>query len=73
MTTSENKLLSLLFEDGRVLENIKFFPGDKCASAEELFEDAHEAIRQSLSAGCPSVIPADGAKKMSIGDIVSSI
>lgn len=73
MAKSENQLLSLLFEDGRVLENIKFFPGEKCASSEELFGAAYNAIAAVVDGKGIDVIPADGAKKLSIGELVSSL
>lgn len=68
MTASENKFLSLLFEEGRVLDNLKFFPGPDCASAEQLFEAGDAAIKAALAGGSGDDIPADGRKVVSIVD-----
>jgi len=72
MSESENRLLSLLFEEGRVLKNLKFFPGPECSSSDELFDAAHAAISAGLKLGNEDMIPADGVKTRSIGELVNS-
>lgn len=72
MSESEKRLLSLLFEEGRALKNLKFFPGPECSSADQLFEAAGVAIDTGLRAGDEDMIPGDGGKSVSIGELVSS-
>lgn len=73
MTVSEDRLLSLLFEEGRVLDNLKFFPGEECASSEELFDEAFFAISEVLSGKSKSVVPMAGNEKLSHADFVASL
>ena len=58
MATREDKLLSFLFAgNGRTLENIKFFRGDRdLISAEELEAQVHSALMQK-KAGRADVNP----------------
>jgi hypothetical protein len=72
MSESENRLLSLLFEEGRVLKNLKFFPGPECSSADQLFDAAHAAISAGLRAGEEDMIPVESVKAQSIGELVNS-
>lgn len=69
--SAEQRLLTLLFEEGRVLENLKFFPGDECTSADDLFGAAYEAIRMTLDGNSVSAIPSCGAPVVAIGDAIS--
>ena len=73
MSESEKRLLSLLFEEGRVLENLKFFPGPNCTSEEQLFEAAHDAIKMALADKGGDRIPVEKRKPIAIGDFVNSI
>lgn len=73
MAESKEEFLSLLFEEGRVLTNLKFFPGPDCASADQLFEAATAAIRTALDADGGDLIPAAGSKSIAIADYVSSL
>lgn len=73
MSASEDRLLSLLFEEGRVLVNLKFFPGEECHTADELFDAAHEQITASLQGEGLGLIPGIDGKKVAISDLVKSI
>ncbi len=70
MTESENKFLSLLFAEGRVLDNLKFFPGPDCASADQLFDAGFAAIEAALADTGGDNVPSDGRQVVSIGDYV---
>ncbi|SCB33889.1 hypothetical protein [Rhizobium lusitanum] len=72
MIASDNKFLSLLFEEGRVLDNLKFFPGPDCASAEQLFEAGSAAIQAALAGESGDDIPSDGREVVSIVDYARS-
>ena len=69
MNTSEKKFLSLLFEEGLVLENLKFFPGAMCSEPEQLFEAGYEMISRALAGEGMEVIPVSGAESRAIGDL----
>lgn len=73
MSASEKEFLSLLFEEGRVLDNLKFFPGPDCASADQLFEAATLAIRAALVDANGDNIPANGRETIAIGDYVQNL
>ena len=73
MSKSEKRLLSLLFEEGRVLDNLKFFPGEECASSDELFDAAYDAISATMSGKSEFIVPEDGADKKAIGELVNSL
>lgn len=73
MSKSEQALLSLLFEEGRVLENLKFFPGDNCTSEEDLFDAAHSFIRAALDGEGTTDIPVTTVKSVAIGDLVQAL
>lgn len=60
-------LHSLLFEEGRQLENIKFFPGDdRGLSAGSLCEAADKAIRSAFSKGLIDIAPTTGREKTTL-------
>ncbi len=64
MTESTSKLHSLLFEEGRTLENIKFFPGDsRGLTAGQLADAAAGSIRRAFESGLENAPPATGAVK----------
>jgi hypothetical protein len=69
MSASEKKFLSLLFEEGLVLENLKFFPGDKCSSPDQLFEAGFDMISRALSGEGAEVIPVSNVESRAIGDL----
>ncbi|ANV24381.1 hypothetical protein [Agrobacterium pusense] len=73
MTVSDTKFLSLLFAEGRVLDNLKFFPGPDCVSADQLFEAGEAAIKAALAADSGDDIPGDGRESISIGEYVQSL
>ncbi|TWC90203.1 hypothetical protein FB593_1011483 [Rhizobium sp. SJZ105] len=73
MTKSEDRLLSLLFEEGRVLDNLKFFPGEECASSEELFDEAFLAISEVTSGKSKIVMPMAASEKVAHADFVASL
>ncbi|MEE9388529.1 MAG: hypothetical protein V3U96_07950 [Paracoccaceae bacterium] len=67
MDAAPESLHSLLFEEGRQLENIKFFPGtDRGLTAEKLCNAADKAIRSALDKGPIDVVPHTGREKTSI-------
>ncbi len=68
MTESETKFLSLLFAEGRVVDNLKFFPGPDCKTADQLFEAGRAAIAAALGAEAGDNIPANGREVVAIGD-----
>ncbi len=64
MAKQVGKLHSLLFEEGRTLENIKFFPGDsRGLTADVLAGAASESIRRALDNGLHSNPPMSGRAK----------
>lgn len=65
------KLLSLLFGEGRRLVNLRLLPGDKVESSEELADVTHEALRQAMAIG-DDQIPGISKAPISIGELVSS-
>jgi len=73
MTMSgKEKLLSLLFDEGRELVNFRFFPGDRVSSADDLCEASHDAIRQALEMQEDN-IPSIRGDPVHIGDLVSEL
>jgi hypothetical protein len=66
------KLLSLLFEEGRELVNFRFFPGENVSSPDELCQVSHDALREGL-AGEEDQIPSIQGKPVHFGDLVSNI
>ena len=69
MNTSEKKFLSLLFEEGLVLENLKFFPGESCSSADELCDAAYEMISRALKGEGEGVLPPVSSPSKAIGEL----
>lgn len=60
-------LHSLLFEEGRKLENVKFFPGDdRGLSATKLCEAADAALRAAFDGGLIDEPPRSGREKTTI-------
>ncbi len=59
------RLNALLFDEGRELVNIKFFPGfkGKNLSVDELQGEAEKGIRSALSRGGVSFPPLSGRAK----------
>jgi hypothetical protein len=66
------KLLSLLFEEGRELVNFRFFPGEEVSSADELCEASHEALRLALESQ-EDTVPGTKREQVHIGDLVSKL
>lgn len=50
--TNEEKLLHLLFDEGRVLLNIKFSVADGCKDVDKLFGAVYDMIKASLDGNC---------------------
>jgi hypothetical protein len=71
MTEREmGKLHSLLFEQGRELVNIKFFPGtDRGLTASKLCEAAAGALHSALEKGPKDAPPRSGKAKTSADTI----
>jgi len=66
MTTNAHasSLHSLLFDEGRQLENIKFFPGDdRGLTAGKLCDAAESAIRSAFKKGLVDVVPSTNREK----------
>lgn len=72
MSTSEKEFLSLLFEEGTVLENLKFFPGEDCSSREELCAAAHDLISRALAGEGEGLVPVSGVAQKAIGDLAAA-
>jgi hypothetical protein len=70
--SGKEKLLSLLFEEGRKLINLRFLPGDNVASADDLCDASHEALRQALASDVED-IPKISRTQVSIGDLVKTL
>lgn len=71
MTESKSKLHSLLFEEGRKLENIKFFPGDsRGLTSTQLADAASDAVRRAFAADLKSTPPSTGMAKCKLEDFV---
>lgn len=67
MDANNNGLHSLLFDEGRQLENIKFFPGTKRGlTGVELCSAADIALRAALESGPVDCAPVSGRKKATI-------
>lgn len=73
MSESENKLLSLLFHEGRELNNLKFFPGPDCGSSDQMYDAACEAINTAMKIDDGNMIPVGRADPTSIADFVSRL
>jgi len=69
MTTNANasSLHSLLFMEGRQLENFKFFPGDdRGLTASALCDAADKAVRSAFKKGLVDQCPSTGREKTTI-------
>ena len=66
------KLLSLLFGEGRELVNFRFFPGEEVSSAEELCQASHDALRMALASD-EDALPPLKREPVHIGDLVSKL
>jgi hypothetical protein len=64
------KLLSLLFGEGRRLVNFRLLPGAQAGSSEELCEVTHDALRQAMGSD-DDEIPAVSKSPVAIGELVS--
>lgn len=73
MSKSEDRLLSLLFQEGRELKNLKFFPGPECASADDLYNAAGAAISAALQIDDGDMIPVGNGKSISIADFAANL
>jgi len=73
MSASENQLLSFLFDEGRELKNLKFFPGPECASSDQLYEAAHAAISAAIVIENANMIPVGSEKIVSVAEFVESL
>lgn len=66
-------LHSLLFEEGRELVNIKFFPGtDRGLTPARLKEAAHKAIRSALEGGLRNSPPTSGKMALTLDEFMSA-
>lgn len=67
MNATKESLHSLLFEEGRELENIKFFPGDdRGLSASSMCSEAAKVIRTAMAKGLVDKSPSTGRKKTTL-------
>jgi hypothetical protein len=65
--SGKEKLLSLLFGDGRELVNIKFFPGtDRGLTSDQLCGEAEGMLRAALTGELIDNPPLSGRQKTSI-------
>ena len=74
MTESAKTLLnSLLFEEGRELVNIKFFPGsNRGLTSEQLAGATASAIRSAIDKGPLNNPPRTGAEKLTLDAFLAS-
>lgn len=68
MSASIKKLQALLFDEGRALVNIKFFPGDKAQTVDQLADAAHDMLCSALKDGREDKPPMSGQKRASIAE-----
>lgn len=67
MNATKEGLHSILFEEGRELENIKFFPGDdRGLSAAAMCDEAEKVIRSAMAKGLVDKSPSTGIGKSTI-------
>jgi hypothetical protein len=73
--SAQDMLLTLLFEEGRELKNLKLLPGDHVGSTEDLCAAANSALRQGLenAAQDDDHVPALTKAPVSIGSLVSGL
>jgi hypothetical protein len=67
--SGKEKLLSLLFGEGRELVNIKFFPGtDRGLTSDQLCGEAESMLRAAMNGNLVDNPPLSGRRKTSIKD-----
>lgn len=67
MNATSLGLHSLLFGEGRQLENFKFFPGDdRGLTASAMCDAADEAVRSAIGKGLVDQVPSTGRTKSTI-------
>ena len=67
MNATSPGLHSLLFGEGRQLENFKFFPGDdRGLTASAMCEAADKAVRSAIGKGLVDQVPSTGRSKSTI-------
>ena len=67
MNATGRELHSVLFADGRTLENFKFFPGDdKDLTAKQMCDAAANALKDAFANGLLDTPPLSGRKKSSL-------
>jgi len=72
MKSGTDKLLSLLFGEGRELVNFRFFPGENVTSANDLCEASHDALRQALDTQ-EDTIPGVTREPAQIAELVAKM
>jgi hypothetical protein len=70
--SGKEKLLSLLFGEGRELVNFRFFPGEGVSSADDLCDASHDAIKEALEMQDDN-IPGIKGTSVHIGDLVAEL
>lgn len=66
-------LHSLLFDEGRELVNIKFFPGsDRGLTSSRLKEAAHKALRSAIDGGLTNVPPSCGRAAQTLDEFIAA-
>lgn len=71
--SGKQKLLSLLFKEGRELQNIKFFPGtDRGLTADRMCAAAASAIDSAINGGLVDNPPVSGRNKSSLTDYAAA-
>lgn len=72
--SAKQKLFSLLFEEGRELVNLKFFPGSDAGLTEEgLYKAAEPALRQLLERASVSEPPHSGLSSATLREMLPSL
>ena len=67
MNATSTGLQSLLFEEGRQLENFKFFPGDdRGLTASAMCDAAEKAVRSAMEKGLKDEVPTTGRQRSTI-------
>ncbi len=70
---AQDKLHSLLFEEGRELVNIKFFPGtDRGLTLARMRDAAHRAIESALKSGPINSPPSCGREPQTLEEFVTA-
>lgn len=67
MNATGSELHSILFAEGRTLENFKFFPGDdKALTPKQMCDAAAIALKEAFESGLSDTPPVSGHKKSSL-------